>query len=249
MVLDDHVKKGRKLLPKMLAEGHPIARGEWMMDRLPNHFWISWLIEELGLKDALKHLKSMSTEMTQLIQARRSNEDCFRAHILNDHQNLTEAEMKFLKGKTKGSRWRLEVEPVLRDICSLFEDFPIRYLVFGRISRTTGKEQRTSFLSNLLAECSHRHDKLALHTQAAIFVVEVECGSTTFAHGLDIPDVNAILDYLDTEESQRAAGFLVSFCGSMTAMQKKTGQEANEAWPRSFWNTCYRLEPGEHYVE
>jgi len=248
MVLEDHVQKGKKLLPTMLADQHPVAQGQWIMDRLPNHFWISWCIKNRGLKHALIQLKSMSSEITSLLKERRKDDTCFRAHLLHDHWGLSDADKRFLKAKTRESPWRLEVEPTLRDICSLFEDFPLRYLVSGRVAKMSGHDKRVEDLKQLLVECSHRHDRLALHTQAVIFVVEVECGAISFAEGLDLPDVNAILDYPNTEESKHAAGFLVSFCGCITAMLTVTGVD-NDTWPRNFWNTCYQLERDDHYVE
>ena len=56
--------------------------------------------------------------------------------------------------------------------------------------------------------------------QATTVALECRTEKLFIAEGLDIPDLNTIFDYPDTEESQHAAGFVVTTCGGMILNRK-----------------------------
>jgi len=82
--------------------------------------------------------------------------------------------------------------------------------------------------------------------QATTVALECRTGHMSFAQGLAIPDLNAVVDYPATEESRHAAGFVVATCGQTILSRNDPDEPMEFSWQRLFWNCCYRLEPCEY---
>jgi hypothetical protein len=239
MVLEDHVRKGRKLIPPMLAMNAPLKETNWHVERMPEFFWIALLINRIGLKITLDLVKQMTQAIQSTISRLRNTEIAIRAYIISEHNTFSAEEKQEIVIEHGDSNWLCTLRPHIADLSSIWPDIPIGYLSFNN-SLAKGSDLLDE-ISNVIEICSYRHEKLALHVQTIVVQTELETGHLKIANRLPIPDLNAIFDYPHTDESQHAAGFVVTTCNCLI-MHRHGLIDLPFTWQRSFWNRCYNLQ-------
>jgi hypothetical protein len=246
MVLNDHVRKGKKLVPRLIAEGFSLEETRWHVDRLPELFWLGFVAGRVGNLQACDIAHEMAKGIEATVNRMRGNSKAVRAYAMSEHLAFTAAERSQIVRDHKDSNWLMALGPSLSALSAIWPDFPARYL--AKSTRTTKKELRSLVdeIKALLGQSLHRHDKLSLNIQAIALATEMRSGHLYFAKGLDIPDLNAVFDYPKTDESQKAAGFIVTACSSMIMLQIEGLDIPRFKWQRLFWNTCYGLQRCEY---
>jgi hypothetical protein len=241
MVLKNHVRRGKKLLPPMIAAGHPIELGNWPIDRLPELFWLAAMVERFGKREACDLVADMTKAIQDSVAGVAGTSQVIRSYLMSEHSQLSSLERETIVKTHRRSSWLKVIQPLIADYCVVWPDLPAGYLAM-RKSRRSGKTLAKE-LKELLRRFSHRHDPLALIVQAIVVSTEIRSGHCGIASGLRIPDLNAVFEYPNTDESQHAAGFVVAMCGQMVRFGRK---DSDFSWHRRFWNNCYRLQPCEH---
>jgi hypothetical protein len=241
MVLEDHKRRGRKFFPPMFDM---LQETRWHVERLPELFWLAFLSNRVGDRQALELAYEMAVDIESTIKRLRANEQAFRAYLPSEHMSCSEVEREQILADHREANWFSELRPHFSDMAAVWPDLPFTYLAFSDIGEPSAA--LVSEVKSLLHACFHRHDKRALVIQATTVALECRTKKMFFAHGLDIPDLNAVFDYPDTDESQHAAGFVVTTCGGIILHRNGLDEEPDSSWQRSFWNSCYRLEPCEY---
>ena len=242
MVLEDHRRRGRKLIPPMLEL--PMQQTLWHVERLPELFWLAFLGNRIGDGPTLELAYEMAVDIESTIKRLRGNDKAFRAYLPSEHLSCSDCEREQVLVDHSESAWLRELRPHLADMTTVWHDLPFSYLI--SLSGDGPNPEIVSEIKHLLQECCHRHDKRALIIQATMVALEFRTEKMFIAQGLEIPDLNAIFDYPETEESQHAAGFVVTTCGGTILHRNGPTNRPDFTWQRSFWNTCFRLEPCEH---
>jgi hypothetical protein len=114
MVLGDHVTKGKKLLPPMMAAGHHIELGECMLDRVPEFFWLAMLVNRIGLKAASEHVVAMSKTIQSTLSRLRRDKKVFRAHLFCEHSRLTKEERISIARTC--AKWTVPIKPLIGEL-------------------------------------------------------------------------------------------------------------------------------------
>jgi hypothetical protein len=238
MPLDDHKKVGRKLIPPMLASGHPITQTNWQIDRQPQLFWIASLIRQIGFDVTYDAIVDMANDIDNAIETCRGSRAIVRSYLLSEHSKLTAAEKQAILESGRDSSWFKQISPTIGELTSLIPELPANYL---GIQTARNKSQILEELKLTLSECDHRHELLALQAQSVALGAEFATGHCSIAEGLTLPDFKDICDYPNTEDSKRAAGFIVTSCNLMVmGVPQENGPDFT--WQRTFWNACYSLD-------
>jgi len=245
MVLKDHIRRGRKLIPPILDMRTPIQETVWHVERLPELFWLAFVGNRIGDRRTLDLAYEMAVAVEATIKRLRANDKAFRAYILSEHDTCSDTERKQIVVEHSGSAWLRELQPHFADMGVLWRYLPVGYLVSAPADESA-KPRVVSEVKGMLRACFHRHAKGALIVQASTVALELLTNKLFVAEGLDIPDLNAIFDYPETEESQHAASFVVTTCSMTVLARQGTAGASRFTWPRSFWNDCYRQERCEH---
>ncbi|UUO08691.1 hypothetical protein M4951_10310 [Blastopirellula sp. J2-11] len=241
MVLEDHQRRGRMLVPPMFDM--PLQETRWHVERLPELFWLAFVGKRLGDRQVLELAYEMAVDVEATIKRVRKDDKAFRAYFPSEHMSCSESERKQVVADHSNAKWLRELRPHFAEMAAVWNGLPFRYLA-SDIDEPT--DDLILEIKGILQECSHRHDKRALVIQATIVALEFRTEKMFVAQGLDIPDLNAVFDYPETEESQHAAGFVVTTCGQTILCRKGPDEAPDFSWQRSFWNVCYRLEPCEY---
>ena len=243
MVLKDHVRRGKKFIPRM--HDLPVRETVWHMERLPELFWLAFVVNRLDARATLELAYEMAVDIESTVKRMRSDKKAFRAYWLSEHNSCSDNEREQIVTDHGDSNWLRELEPHFVDMTLLWPDLPVSYLISPTDDRTTIPEI-VGEVKDLLRHCSYRYDKRALVIQAMTVALESRTRHLFFPRDLDIPDLNAVFNYPNTEESRHAAGFVVTSCGAMTLCRSGPNGEPDFQWQRSFWNSCFRQEPCEY---
>lgn len=242
MVLENHIRKGKKFIPPLLAMATPLQETRWHVERLPEFFWLGFITQRVGVKNTLELAYEMDMAISRTIKEMRGAGPVFRSYALSEHLSCTDDERSRITSAHANSAWLKALTPHLSDMAIVWNDLPLAYLVPP--PTTSPDKDLVREVKALLGKCSHRHDKDALIIQANVVALEGRTGKMPFAYGLNIPDLNAIFDYPETEDSHHAAGFAVTTCGSL--MLRPPSEEPDLRWRSAFWNACFRLDGCEY---
>jgi hypothetical protein len=244
MALDDHVKRGKKLLPPIMAAGHPIELGNWPLDRVPEFFWLALMVERFGRRETLDCVTRMTKAIHSTINNIRSEFTVIRAYLLSEHQNFSETERKKLVSVSRRSKWFQRISPFVAELLVIWPELPAGYLAIKK--SPSDKAKLTEEIKNVLSRFLYRHDELADLVQAIVAIAEIRSGHVGIAQGLEWPNFDAIIDDPGSDEAKHAAGFAVATCSQLN----RFGRDMHDlSWNRSFWNRCYRLQPCEYDYE
>ncbi len=241
MVLEDHHRRGRMLVPPMLDMR--MQETCWHVERLPELFWLAFVGNRLGDRKVLELAYLMAVDVEATIKQLRKDDKAFRAYFPSEHLSCSDSERKQVLANHDDAKWLRELRPHFAEMAAVWNDLPFSYLV-SDVEKPT--DDLILEIKEILQQCSHRHDKRALVIQATTVALEFRTEKMFVAQGLDIPDLNAIFDYPETEESQHAAGFVVTTCGQTILCRQGPDKPLDFSWQRSFWNGCYRLETCEY---
>lgn len=240
MVLDDHTRRGKKLLPPLLAADHPVRESSWHVERLPHLILLALYLESNPLPIAIETFLEMNISYSSILREFRGGK-IFRPIRMGEHSTLEQFEKEAINQRSDGAAWRSSIDSVLNMISSLFVGHPMAYL-----SKTDAagcvhsRAKNVKVLKDLLERTTDRHSKSALLIQTVVIATELQSGNMKVPKGLNVPELSAVLEYPNTEESRKAAGFIVTAAQSVV-----TGMTLDLTWPREFWQTCYHIEPCE----
>lgn len=243
MVLEDHVKRGKKRIPPLLAMNPSPQQSQWLIERLPELFWLGFVASRLGNQETLELAGEMARGIESTIKRTRGTDKPFRAYLPTEHFSCTDYERQTIVAEHQDSRWFRRLIPLFATMTGVWAEFPFQYLV-----NTTQQPsaELTLTVKQILQESLNRHDRLALFMQATTVALEIQLNHLFFAKGLHIPDLNAIFDYPNTEESEHAAGFVVATSAQLVLFRNLSEEPRDVRWARAFWNGCYRLEGCEY---
>jgi hypothetical protein len=214
------------------------------MERLPDLFWLAFVSNRLGDQKTCDVVFEMATSIESTIHRARGNQIAFRAYVLSEHLSCTPHERDLVASGHQDANWAQTLAPHIRDMAVVWPELPIGYLA-SPDNRSTVPEIVLE-VKNLLGRCQDRHENLAIRIQSIAVSLELRTGHLKLPRGLEIPDLNTIPEYPETEESRKAAGFIVSTCTSLLLCRTGGDKTNTFRWPRMFWNSCFNQGTCEH---
>jgi len=243
MVLEDHVSRGKKRIPKLLAGPIPFQDTTWHTERLPELFWLAIALNRLSYRDVLERSFEMANEIDLSLRQIRGNEVVTRALLMSEHLALSVSEKQRLFTTHNNAPWMLAFSPIFADLKLIWPEVPVAYLAPNPANKSI--DELTAEVRELLSATMDRNDGLAIAIQSVAVMTEIRTGHLMFLNGVEPPDLNAVFDYPETEASQHAAGFIKVNCTSMIFR----GRDKNKCdfdWQRMFWNGCFKLQGCEY---
>ena len=235
-------------MPPLLAIGVSVHGSLWHIERLPQFILLALYLEDNSLANAIDTFFQMNVSYASILKDFRGDR-VFRPIRMGEHLTLNEYEKQAIKRRSEGAVWRSNINPYLNKISSVLIANPMDYLFSPDTStHNSNRDDNVKMLKSLLIKTVDSHSKASLFIQGVAVAVELRSGNTKICEGVDIPDLNAVIDYPNTEESKGAAGYIVASSSFFIAMEMDKGQ-LDMAWQRQFWDTCYRLEPCEFDYE
>lgn len=229
-ILQDHVKKGKVLVPPFVAVLGPWNDVSWHYEILPEVIWIGLLHkmygEQEGTNLALDLAQSLVTEGTRASVG-------FDSEIANVEP--------LIKERAKG---KLIEKGVLYDIARatspLTRYAPTTGLQFiAENSECLCKESDREAVKNVVQELLKKESRFTVMVQATIVYIAFVLDRLKTIEGLALARFPEIDGYPETEISMRIAS---SIRCSLMMLFGGHDQSAKNEWARCFWNQGIRNE-------
>jgi hypothetical protein len=229
-VLSDHVQYGKKFRPQlldyMLTAGHGPPDLEWVRWGLPEMLWIKLLIHQHGLRRAGELVLAAARAGRGVASA------ATRSYCLASDYVFTEEEQGAFVDAL-GDESVNELSRAFAPFVKFYSDFPMAWLVreADLDGAIVGVDQLEE-IKRLVGDVCSRRGRPAMEIQVCAMFSIIATG-TLIMH--DVPDLNLISDYPETESS-KSMGARVR--ATLNVFLKPT---TGSAWAKTFWERGRRI--------
>lgn len=230
-VLGDHKKVGSTFVTPMNQLPNMRSRS-YVNDMLPELIWYGLLNDRWGYVEGTRLFERV---------VRAAHEQCEESGRTNFaysscYLRLTETQKSKVREMLEEEGKLSVLRNSLGPLTLLYDGFPLGFLGPPDELRTPEK------LVNTISACVQRHlnkyETPAIVLHGAAMVASMVCDKLRFSADMKLPDFNQVIENPESDEAQRAAGFMrASALGTFGMV------ELSDDWARYFWNRGLELSP------
>ena len=231
-VLQGYKQRGKRFIPPWL-ELLPLEESRWIDDRIPELVWIALLMRNTGIKRGNHIATAIAQAAAECSQIKKA----FAA--ASDYAELDEENKQQVRAVLDNKGFLGSAQTALATLISHYAEFPLSFL--GHPQGVDGNAPLPVLedLKDTIEVILDRESREAVYVQATAVHVYFTNGLLTVAPGVGLANLNAIMEYPETEESQRVAASVRS---TVTIL---IGKEVASDWAGSFWRQGRILSPCE----
>lgn len=232
-VLADHVRVGKKLVPRFRAALGEWHETSWAKDTLPEVLWIALLREMRG--------PGRGTELAHaLASAARSLRDRPPGWftLVSTYASLTSIEQARILELLSPSGDLQQIQMTLQPLVALYPRFPLGFL-WQSIPGLPLPDEYLLALRGLVRDLLDREHVKTIQTLATVFTLASRADELVFVEGCGFGDLATVDDYPETEESQNVASLVRALASGLAQESLRGG---NLWWPTYFWNRGLELD-------
>ena len=224
-VLLGYEQKGKRFIPPMLQYSNLEASG-WMDDRVPELIWIALLNHRLGMRDGT----TLATEIAKAAaNCLPSSKDAFAA--ASDFRNIPEEELGSIRASLASQGLLPRASFALAALTDYYPDFPLRFLKDEEEPSEHSEKSDLNDLSEAIKSIGNRESREAISAQAAIVYIHFVNDKLRVSADSALANFPAVQRYPVTDESRKVAASIRSLVIALLS------RNADQSWPRAFWNT------------
>lgn len=239
-VLDDHKRKGKKLLPPILASiGDTYSPYSFIREIVPELIWISLLIQEFGFRKGIE----LSVKLAQLADKYASIEPKPLFSRLSSYSKLSQEENRSILAELSAD----EIDRLTRGLSllsCLFPENPLQLFCCDNIELT---EKQNDELSQLLEKLYDKNDVLTVRTLSIAMYIGIATERVKFTKEMfdkTITDFEVIHEYPHTEESKMAASsFRASAPMLLGSIPRTETDDEHDKLLEEFWEKVAGFGP------
>lgn len=230
MVLEDHIKKKRRLIPPVRAAmGDNYSPFSWSLQIVPELFWITLLIDELGAVDGVEVARKFGKAAAQV--STKDPKPLFAS--MTSFFELSEDEQRRLLSVID-KKTLSDLRTVLGGLSVIWPENPFS---FTQLQSNEELQAVLARLSPILQEMYNRHSRAA--TLAISTAVYLGFDQDKIKVDKKVFDNNAtaftdIEDYPATEASKKAGAFFRAMA-PMLLLRKEEAADISD-WVDAFWS-------------
>ena len=231
-VLKDYKQKGKRFIPPWL-QLFPLEESKWIDDRVPELIWIALLMQTLGIKlgnDVATAIAKKAAEFSQVGKAFAAASDYFE---LNEEQKQQVQAALDAEGMLESA------QTALATLIDQYDGFPLAFLKPSNSDHEISMEPSFEDLARAIHAIYDRESREAIFVQATTVNIYFTNDLLKVAPGLSLGNLNAVLEYPETEESLKVAASVRS------AVTFLIGKEVISDWASSFWRRGRIITPCE----
>ncbi len=226
-VLDDHKQYGTEFVPSFVDNlGDSLQYSEWQYRMLPDFIWISLLLDEQTPQRSIEIISTCSVEAAEV-------GDQSDYILLSRYDNLDDEQVESVI-EAIGEEARQDLRSALAPL-SLYPSFPLSS-VFD--DPEVDEDEAIERLQRVVDDCYNRRSRTAVLSQAAYVSAAMRSGHVTVPPDFNVDEINAIVDYPDTDESRRAGSTVRAMTNALAGMRRES---VDDGWPQRFWETGFEI--------
>lgn len=230
MVLEDHIRKKRRLIPPLRAAmGDSYSPFSWSLQIVPELFWMTLLINKLGPVRGVEVARQLGNAAAQV--SKKDPKPLFAT--VTSFSELSEDEQRDLLGVIDEEALS-EFRAVLGSLSVIWPENPFSFI---KLQSDDELQAVIDHLSPTLEEMYNRHSRAA--TLAISTAVYLGFDQDKISVTKEIFDNNAtaftdIEEYPVTEASQKAGSFFRAMAPMLLLVKEEAADIPN--WVDAFWN-------------
>lgn len=235
-ILADHKKKGKVYIPPFIALfNEKMFFIKWIDDLLPEIVWIALLLDQTSTKQGIEIALKCAQETNRIISPQYAHSYA----LISDYQEIEQDKAIEIREALRVANILNILQSSLIPLVTLYSDCPLKIL-FDERARERYKidvDEGINNLKRIVRGCFDRRSKQATIAQATMVYIMGMTGKISFSKDIDIGNLNDILTYPDTDESQKMASFVRSIVNSNVMPESDKSGE----WCKYFWRHGYEV--------
>lgn len=227
-VLSDHKRVGKRFIPPLMQIPN-LHLSAYANDRLAQVIWIAALMHrsnpELGFELSGQIARSaweVSGEKSPVFAC------------ASGYTKLTAVQKQRVVDLLADIGSISDIAAKLSPLANCYPSFPLAFLCEPINSP---RRSDISLCRNVVRAIFDRSTRDATLALSAMMAVALESGHTVFMEGVDIPNLNHVIDYPRTDESREAAAFIRAMSGHVASFN----EDLIAHWNAQFWIEGRRL--------
>jgi hypothetical protein len=220
-ILKDHKRIGKRFIPPLL-QIPDLQLGRYPFDKMPELVWIASLQHRVGILRGSQLALDIAFRATQIMGKSSTNFAFASGYSELNNDQKQELIISLLN------------HPEFRLICSrlaplanCYPSFPLGFIV----SRSFARKEDIRFSRAIVRSIISQRSQRAMMAQAGALRILLTSGKIHILEGVQIPDLNPILDYPKTSESRLAGSTIRSLLGGIFASSNPKSSD----WCETFW--------------
>lgn len=230
-VLEDHKKVGSKFIPPMAQLG--MTEISYVNQIFPEILWMGLINKREGYRNGIKIVEFMAKRLNEI----KTSEKYINFSLASSYRKLGKEQKEQIVADLKKERSYSIIQQSLAPLICLYDDFPMAFL--GPPIEHIDKNTLIKVLKDCISECINKYEQPGMVMQASVMYIRGITGGLFFAKGMEVPDLDKIVNDFDSEEGQKAASSVRAF---VMSEYMPLGEKKSDSWARSFWNQGYKLD-------
>lgn len=227
-VLGEHKRYGTKFVPSFIDNlGDTLQYTDWQRKMLPDFIWISLLLDEFTPRISIEIISSCSEAASEV-------GDKSMYLLLSKYDTLDEEQLQSVK-ESLDDELLNDLESALSPLSFYYTTFPLLPLLGGV---EVDEEEAIQRLERVVDECYNRRSKTAVLAQAVYVSAAIGLGQLRLPPDFEVDDVNAVIDYPETDESRRAGSTVRAMTSSLVGLERES---VESDWAERFWQTGFDI--------
>lgn len=199
----------------------------------PEILWMGLINQREGYRAGIKVVEFMAKRLNEI----KTNEKHINFSLASSYGKLGEGQKIQIVADLKKENFYSIIQQSLAPLTCLYDDFPMAFI--GPPNEHIGKDTLINLLKACISECINKYEQPGMVLQASVMYIRGITGGLFFAKGMEVPDLDKIVNDFDSEEGQRAASSVRAFVMSEYI---PLGEQRSDSWAKSFWNQGYKLD-------
>jgi hypothetical protein len=225
-VLNDHQQYGTEFVPSFVDNfGDTLQYTNWQYKMLPDFVWIALLLDEHNSQEVIDIVTTCSETAVDI-----GEQPSYI--LLSTYDTLSEDEIQSLK-QSLDEKLLKKLKKTLGPLCFYYPTFPLSPL-FDDVDIDEGDALKQ--LQRVVDKCYDRNSRTAVLAQAVYVTTMIKQGRMKLPPDFDVDNINAVVDYPNTDESRKAGSTVRAMTKSMAGIDS---DDSN--WPERFWENGFEI--------
>lgn len=237
MVLKDHVRRRRRLVPPLLATmGQNYSPYSWATQLVPEFFWLAMLIHQFGMQDGVEAAQVLGKVASET--STKNPKPLFAK--LSSFSELRPEEQEEVKQRLP-PQVLSKIRTGLAPVSAIWPDFPLAFLDIQSAKASSAALDEISGILEALYDRRGREATLAVTTAAYLGLNQGRIILTAEMANKAEDALRDIEKYPSTDESRAAGAFFRAMAPMFLLGDDGESDQKLSAWAASFWDSISDL--------
>lgn len=233
-ILSDHRRVGKTFVPP-IRQLDKLTFIRWAEDILPEIVWIALLQNSYDMKDANEKALALAKACEQAVE-QPNVKNRLQFAFISSYSHLTPDQINQVK-KILGKTQLADIVESIGPLILLYPECPLIFLREKERSTDEITDAHIQKMKQIVGSILDRRGRPAMLTQATAMYIELITQHLKVFRGSGLEELEAIVDYPDSEASRRVASHIRA---SLTGLVMIDGKKKS-SWCEYFWNRGYEI--------